>query len=124
MPRYADRVKETSTSTGTGNITLAGAVTGFITFNSAFGFDIPPNAVRFRYVIEGGTTSEWEVGVGYLSAAATLVREEVLESSNSDALVSFSSGTQTVFNALSAFHANRRRSLGSSMLIIKGNFLP
>jgi hypothetical protein len=86
----ADRVKETSTTTGPGNITLAGAATGYRTFASAFAVgDV------FSYCIEGG--SEWEVGRGYLSGATTLVRDRVQSSSNAGALVSFSAGTKNVF---------------------------
>ncbi len=90
MPRLADRVQETSTSTGTGNFTLAGAVTGF----RAFSPTVETNE-RFWYCIEGG--GEWEVGVGYLSAATTLVRETVDASSNAGALVNFSASTKNVF---------------------------
>lgn len=86
----ADRVKETTTTTGTGNITLAGAATGFQTFNAAFGTD-----TVFGYCIALG--SEWEVGVGYLSASTTLVREIPIDSSNSGNAVNFSSGTKDAF---------------------------
>lgn len=91
---YADRVKDSTTSTGSGNITLSGtAPTGYVAFETAF-----PNAggKRFPYVIEGG--SEWETGVGYLSASTTLVRETVLRSTNSNAAVNFSAGTKNVFH--------------------------
>lgn len=94
---FADRVRETSTTTGTGNITLAGAVTGFRTFNTAFG-----TSVRFYYTVARST--EWEVGIGYLSDATTLVRETVLGSSNSGAAVSFSAGTKDVFATISGAH--------------------
>ncbi len=88
---YFDRVKDTTTSTGTGNITLSGtAPTGFRTFASAVAINDPVN-----YCIEGG--SEWEVGRGYLSASTTLVRDFVLASSNGGALVNFSAGTKNVF---------------------------
>jgi hypothetical protein len=91
--RIADRVKDTSTTTGTGSLTLSGtAPTGFQDFNTAFGTSEP-----FPYVIEGG--AEWEVGIGYLSASTTLVRDTVFQSSNADALVNFSAGTKNVFCA-------------------------
>ena len=89
-----DRVKETTTTTGTGDITLAGAVTQFKAFSAAFELN-----ARVSYAIVGQTGSEWEVGVGYLSGSSTLVRET---SSNSDALVNFSSGTKDVFCTLGA----------------------
>ncbi len=91
MGLVADRVRETTTTTGTGNITLAGAVTGFRTFNAAFGTN-----VLFYYVIDSDGGTEWEVGEGYLSGSTTLVRKEVKSSSNSNALVNFSAGTKRV----------------------------
>lgn len=95
---FADRVKETATTTGTGNFTLAGAVAGFISFNSAFG----TTSVKFAYAIEavdanGVPTGDWEVGEGHLSASTTLVRDVVRASSNAGAAVNFSSGTKNVF---------------------------
>lgn len=95
MPRTADRVLETTTTTGTGNVTLAGASTGFRTFNAAIG--VGP---RLYYTIDTDAGAEWEVGVGYLSGSTTLVREAVMFSSNSDAPVSFSAGTKRVFCTL------------------------
>lgn len=97
MTMFMDRVKETSTTTGTGDLTTAGAVTGFITFNTAFSTN-----QWFDYCIEavdgsGVPTGDWEVGRGYLSASTTLKRDRVLASSNAGALVSFSAGTKNVF---------------------------
>lgn len=92
---YADRVQETTTGTGTGALTLAGAATGMRTFNAAFG--VGP---MFAYAIAGG--AEWEVGLGYLSGATTLVRSIVLSSSNANAFVNFSAGTKDVFNTAPA----------------------
>jgi hypothetical protein len=94
---FADRVKETATTTGTGDFTLAGAVTGFRTFNAAIGL-----SAWFDYCIEavdgsGVPTGEWEVGQGQLSGSTTLVRSRVWASSNANALVSFSAGTKYVF---------------------------
>lgn len=93
----ADRVKETSTTTGTGNVTLAGAVTQFQTFNTAFGTN-----VYFYYCIVDGNGTAWEVGRGYLSASTTLVRSVVLASTNSNAAINLSANTHTVFNTISA----------------------
>lgn len=97
MSNFADRVRETSTTTGTGSLTLAGAVTGFRTFNAAQGTN-----VFFDYCIEavdgsGVPTGDWEVGNGYLSGSTTLVRNRVWASSNSNALVNLSAGTKVVF---------------------------
>lgn len=87
-----DRVRETTSTTGTGTVTLAGAVTGFQTF-SAIG-----NGNTTYYTIAGQGTSEWEVGVGtYTASGTTLSRDSVLSSSNSGNLVNFSAGTKDVF---------------------------
>lgn len=88
----ADRVKETTTTTGTGTVTLLGASTGYQSF-SAIG-----NGNTTYYTIAGQSTSEWEVGIGtYTSAGTTLARTTVLASSNSGSLVTFSAGTKDVF---------------------------
>ena len=62
-----DRVKETSTTSGTGDITLAGAVTGFITFNSGIG----TSNTTYYAIFEQGTAN-FEVGLGTLSGSTTL----------------------------------------------------
>ena len=88
----ADRVKETTTTTGSGTVTLLGASTGYQSF-SAIG-----NANSTYYTIAGQTGSEWEVGIGtYTSSGTTLSRDTVLASSNSGGLVTFSAGTKDVF---------------------------
>ncbi len=88
----ADRVRETTTTTGTGSVTLGGAVTGFQSF-AAIG-----NANTTYYTIAGQGTSEWEVGIGtYTASGTTLSRDTVLASSASGAKVSFSAGTKDVF---------------------------
>jgi len=88
----ADRVKETTTTTGTGTVTLLGASTGYQSF-SAIG-----NGNTTYYTIAGQTGSEWEVGIGtYTSSGTTLSRTTVLSSSNSGSLVNFSAGTKDVF---------------------------
>ena len=91
-----DRVKETSTTTGTGTLTLAGAVTGFETFSSAIG-----NTNTTYYAIVHSANSEFEVGLGTV-AAGTLARTTVITSSNSDSAVDFSAGTKNVFCTLPA----------------------
>ena len=93
-----DRVKETSTTTGTGTLSLAGAVTGFETFSSAIG-----NANTTYYSIVN-VNGEFEVGLGTVSAAA-LARTTVISSSNSDSAVNFASGTKNVFCTLPASKA-------------------
>jgi len=86
-----DRVKETSVTSGTGTLTLAGASTGFQTFSSAIG-----NTNTTYYAIVDGTAGTWEVGVGTV-AAGTLARTTVIASSNSNAAVSFAANSKDVF---------------------------
>jgi hypothetical protein len=95
-----DRVKETSTTTGTGDFTLAGAVTDFESFNSGVGTG---NTTYYAIVNPG--QDEWEVGLGTLSASTTLQRTTIISSSNSDAAVTFTSGTKDVFCTLPASKA-------------------
>ena len=95
-----DRVKETSTTTGTGDFTLAGAVTDFESFNSGIGTG---NTTYYAIVNPG--QNEWEVGLGTLSASTTLQRTTIISSSNSDAAVTFTSGTKDVFCTLPASKA-------------------
>ena len=88
----ADRVQETTTTTGTGSVTLLGAVTGFQSF-AAVG-----NTNTCYYTIAAQTTSDWEVGIGtYSTTGPTLARTTVLASSNSGSLVNFPAGTKSVF---------------------------
>jgi len=86
-----DRVKETSTTTGTGTFTLSGAVSGFETFSSAIGNG---NTTYYAIALQGG--AEFEVGLGTV-AAGTLARTTIISSSNSDSAVNFSAGTKDVF---------------------------
>jgi hypothetical protein len=88
----ADRVLETTTSTGSGTITLAGAKPGYQSF-AAIG---DGNQTYYTIAVTGGT--EWEVGVGtYTSSGTTLSRDTVLSSSDSGNKVTFSAGTKDVF---------------------------
>jgi len=87
-----DRVKETSTTAGTGTITLAGAVTGFQSFATV------GNGNTTYYAIVDNATGAWEVGVGtYTSSGTTLSRDTVLSSSTGGTLVSFTSNPKDVF---------------------------
>ena len=88
-----DRVKETTTTTGTGAITLAGAVSSFETFAAGVG-----NSNTTYYAIIHQTANEFEVGLGTLNGdSSTITRTKVISSSNSDSAVNFSSGTKDVF---------------------------
>ena len=97
-----DRVKETSTSTGTGTFDLDGAVTGFDTFVAG----IASGNTTYYAIFHQGTV-EWEVGLGTVTDATpdTLARTTVITSSNSDAAVTFTAGTKDVFCTLPASKA-------------------
>jgi hypothetical protein len=87
-----DRTKETTTTTGTVAVTLAGAAgANFQTFLAAVG-----DGNRCYYAIVSAT--QWEVGIGtYTAAGNTLSRDTVLASSNAGALVNFTAGSKDVY---------------------------
>jgi hypothetical protein len=86
-----DRIQETTTTTGTGTLTLLGAVTGYQSFS------VVGNGNTTYYTI-ASTSSEWEVGIGtYTASGTTLARTTVLASSNAGSLVNLSAGTKNVF---------------------------
>jgi hypothetical protein len=90
----ANRVKETTTTTGTGTVTLLGASTGYQSFA------IIGNANTTYYTIASQSGSEWEVGIGtYTSSGTTLARTTVLSNSSATqpSALSFSAGTKDVF---------------------------
>ena len=89
---FADRVKETSTTTGTGTYSLAGAVTGFRTFVAGIA-----DGNSCHYCAEDGT--DWEVGIGGVSDASpdTLTRTTIIASSNAGAAVNWAAGTRNLF---------------------------
>ncbi len=95
MPYIADRVQETTATTGTGAITLAGAVSGYRTFASGFG----ASSQMVVYLIVSGTS--WEVGKGTFNGTTGLTRDTIRSSSNSNNLISLT-GTSNVFCTASA----------------------
>jgi len=90
-----DRVKETTSTTGTGTVTLSGAQLGFQSFSSGIG-----SSNSTYYTIALG--NEWEVGIGSVTNATTFTRDSVISSSNASSLVSFSAGVKDIFCALPA----------------------
>ena len=93
----ADRVKESSTTTGTGALTLGGAVTGFRAFSAVCSVG---DTVHYAIEAVGSNFAPggaWEVGLGTYSAANTLTRTTVLSSSNAGAAVDFAAGTKHVW---------------------------
>ena len=89
----ADRVKETTNTTGTGTLSLAGVVAGFQSFVAGVG-----TTNTTYYAITDSATGDWEVGIGTVTSGSpdTLSRDTVLESSNSDNLVNFGAGQKLV----------------------------
>ena len=93
-----ERVKETTTTTGTGALSLGGAPTGFETFAAGIG-----NSNTTYYAIFHSTADEFEVGLGTLDGdSSDLTRTTIYASSNSDSAVNFSAGTKTVFCTMPA----------------------
>lgn len=94
----ADRIRDTSTTTGTGNITVTGSPpTGYQTFSAVLTVND-----TFYYAIQHQTLGEWEVGLGTYSSSNIFARTTVLSSSNGNAAVNFSAGTKDVFITLAA----------------------
>jgi len=87
-----DRVKVSTSSTGTGTISLGSAATGYQTFS------VIGNGNTTYYTISSATSSEFEVGIGTFTLSGnTLSRDTVLSSSNGGSLVNFTAGTKDVF---------------------------
>lgn len=92
-------VGETSTSTGTGAMTLAGALVRHTRFNARYAVNDTMDYTIIAVDAQGVPTGEWESGIGTYSSSNTLTRTTVKESSNSDAAVSFAAGTKHVYVA-------------------------
>ena len=92
--QFADRVQETTTTTGTGNLTLGGATDGYVTFASAL------DGAECNYLIAAEDGS-WEVGVGTVTAPSTLSRDTVTASSTG-AKLDLPAGTHIVSHVLGA----------------------
>jgi len=108
-----DRVQETTTTTGTGTLTLDGAVLGFQTFA------IIGNGNTTYYAIADPATGDWEVGLGtYTASGTTLSRTTVFESSNSGSLVNFAAGSKNVFCTYPAERAVYLDAAGSAVTLL------
>lgn len=87
-----DRIKETTSTTGTGTLTLAGAVAGYQAFS------VLGDGATTYYALTDANGTAWEVGLGtYASSGTTLARTTVLDSSNSGSKITLTSGTHDVF---------------------------
>ena len=114
----ADRVKETTTTTGTGTVTLLGAATGFQSFA------VVGDANTTFYTIASQTGNEWEVGVGtYATTGTTLARTTVLSNSSATqpSALNFSAGTKDVFVTYPAGYAVAATNIGSSGQLLTSN---
>lgn len=108
-----DRVKETTATTGTGTVTLAGAVSGFQSF-AAIG-----DGNQTYYVISDAATGDWEVGIGtYTASGTTLSRTTVLSSSNAGSLVPFAAGTKDVFVSYPSSRSVYLDTAGSAVTVL------
>jgi hypothetical protein len=119
MQRVHDRTKETTTTTGTGTITLLGAVSQFQAFQTNFVVGEP-----LYYCIAGQTGTEWEVGRGELLTTTTLARQVVFESSNANALVNFSAGTKDIFSTIPAERIAELYTKGQATALRRGLAMP
>lgn len=117
MSLFADRVKESTTTTGTGTVNLGGAAAGFQTFVSGIG-----TANQCYYAIVQQVPGDWEVGIGTVTSGSpdTLSRTTVYASSNSGSLVNFGAGTKDVFVTIPAQAENNR--FTNQIVIGKNNF--
>lgn len=89
---FFDRIKDTTTTTGTGPFTLSGTAP-----DRFFAFNTIPEGTVVDYTAEGQSGTEVEVGRGRVGASNTLIRDEVHQSSNGGALVNFSAGVKNVY---------------------------
>ena len=104
-----DRVREITSTTGTGTITLTAAVVGFQSFS------VIGDGNTTYYTIVDAATGAFEVGIGtYTASGTTLSRDTVLESSNANALVNFSSGTKDVFVTYPADRSVSQADIGTA----------
>lgn len=92
---FANRVKESSTTSGAGNLVLGGPIAGYKSFISGIGSD----KLLTYYIYRLDTSSEWEIGTGYIQVSGgvnILVRQSVVSSSNNNGFVTFSAGTKFI----------------------------
>jgi hypothetical protein len=119
MPAIADRVKETSTTTGTSDIVLAGAATQFRSFLQAYGARVTS---EIPYTMQGQSGGEWEMGYGTFNGSTGLSRDVIL-SSSTGSKVSFSAGTKDVFVTLPT-DAVADYGIGFTIVIARGWAMP
>ena len=111
-----DRVKESSNTTGTGTIVLAGVQAGYQSFA------VVGDGNQTYYTIAGQTTGDWEVGIGtYYSGNLSLSRDVILASSNANAAVTLLPGTKDVFVTYTSEKAVYANNSPTSGYVLTGN---
>jgi hypothetical protein len=114
----SDRVQEETTTTGTGAVTLTGAVSGYQSFNAGVG-----TGNTTYYTIQDMTNNAWEVGIGtYTHSTTSLSRTTVLASSNSGSLVNFGAGTKQVFVTYPAKRSAMTTGIHENKITIDTNY--
>lgn len=112
----ADRVRDTTTTTGTGALTVSGsAPSGYNTFSGVLS-----TGDTFYYAVQHQAASEWEVGLGTYSSANTITRTTVYSSSNAGSAVNFSSGTKDIFITLAASRTVQKDASGNITGLVVG----
>ena len=114
----ANRVKETTTTAGTGTVTLLGASTGFQSFA------VIGDTNTTYYTIASQTGNEWEVGIGtYSTSGTTLARTTVLANSSATqpSALNFSAGTKDVFVTYPSEYSVAATNVGTSGQLLTSN---
>jgi hypothetical protein len=112
----ADRVRDTSTTAGSGSFSVSGtAPTGYRTFSAVLSV-----SDTFYYSIQHQTLNEWEVGLGTYSSANTFARTTIYSSSNAGSAVTFSAGTKDVFITMAAARSLQLDASGNVTPAING----
>jgi len=105
----ADRVRDTSTTAGSGSFSVSGtAPTGYRTFSAVLSV-----SDTFYYSIQHQTLNEWEVGLGTYTSANTFSRTTIYSSSNAGSAVTFSAGTKDVFITMAAARSPQLNASGN-----------
>ena len=123
MASWQDRVRDTSTTTGTGNFTVSGTPPAGYAPWSSINLRVPVDYTIEAVDGSGIPTGDWEVGRGYLTSSTVLVRTQAFENSlGTTALINFAAGTKNVFCTIAA---QRLESVISTIsLLARGAFIP